>query len=142
MNFEISDKFVDRHIGPNQTELAEMLAEIGFKSTEELLDKVIHKTIRLENEIDVGDGVSELELLTDIKTIAKKNKVFKNYIGLGYYPTITPAVIQRNIFENPGWYTQYTPYQAEISQGRLEALLNYQTMVVDLTALPLTNACQ
>lgn len=140
MNFEISDKFVDRHIGPNQTELAEMLDEIGFKSKEELLDKVIHKTIRLENEIDVGGGVSELELLTNIKEIAKKNKVFKNYIGLGYYPTITPAVIQRNIFENPGWYTQYTPYQAEISQGRLEALLNYQTVVADLTALPLTNA--
>ncbi|MCF6270683.1 MAG: aminomethyl-transferring glycine dehydrogenase [Melioribacteraceae bacterium] len=140
MNFEISDKFVDRHIGPNETELAEMLNEIGFKSAEELLDKIIHKTIRLENGIDVGDGVSELELLTDLKNIAKKNKVFKNYIGLGYYPTITPAVIQRNIFENPGWYTQYTPYQAEISQGRLEALLNYQTMVADLTALPLTNA--
>ena len=100
MNFEISDKFVDRHIGPNQVELAEMLSEIGFKSKEELLDKVIHNTIRLENEIDVGDGVSELELLADIKDIAQKNKVFKNYIGLGYYPTITPAVIQRNIFEN------------------------------------------
>ena len=140
MNYDISDKFVDRHIGPNQIELAEMLDEIGFNSTEELLDKVIHKTIRLENEIDVGNGVSEVELLTDIKDIAKKNKVFKNYIGLGYYPTITPAVIQRNIFENPGWYTQYTPYQAEISQGRLEALLNYQTMVADLTALSLTNA--
>lgn len=140
MNYEISDKFVDRHIGPNKIELAEMLSEIGFKSTEELLDKVIHKTIRLENEIDVGDGVSEFELIDDLKAIAKKNKVFKNYIGLGYYPTITPAVIQRNIFENPGWYTQYTPYQAEISQGRLEALLNYQTVIADLTALPLTNA--
>ncbi|MDA3860582.1 MAG: aminomethyl-transferring glycine dehydrogenase [Melioribacteraceae bacterium] len=140
MNFEISDKFVDRHIGPNQVELNEMLEEIGFKSTEELLDKVIHKSIRLKNEIDIGKEVSEFELLTDIKTIAKKNKVFKSFIGLGYYPTITPAVIQRNIFENPGWYTQYTPYQAEISQGRLEALLNYQTMVADLTALPLTNA--
>jgi len=140
MNFEISDKFVDRHIGPNQTELAEMLKEIGFKSSDELLDKVINKTIRLKNEINVGDGVSEFELITDLKAIAQKNKVFKNYIGLGYYPTITPAVIQRNIFENPGWYTQYTPYQAEISQGRLEALLNYQTVVADLTALPLTNA--
>ncbi len=140
MNFEISDKFVDRHIGPNRVELAEMLSEIGFNSKEELLDKVIHNTIRLKNEIDVGSGVSEIELLADIKDIAQKNKVFKNYIGLGYYPTITPSVIQRNIFENPGWYTQYTPYQAEISQGRLEALFNYQTMVVDLTGLPLTNA--
>ncbi len=140
MNFEISDKFVDRHIGPNKTELTEMLTEIGFKSKDDLLDKIIHKSIRLDNEIDVGDGISELELLTNLKNIAKKNKIFKNYIGLGYYPTITPAVIQRNIFENPGWYTQYTPYQAEISQGRLEALLNYQTMVADLTALPLTNA--
>ncbi len=140
MNFKISDEFVDRHIGANQSELKEMLAEIGFKSEEELLDKVIHKSIRLENGIDVGEGLSEVELLANLKSIANKNKVFKNFIGLGYYPTITPAVIQRNIFENPGWYTQYTPYQAEISQGRLEALLNFQTMIADLTALPLTNA--
>ncbi len=140
VNFDISDKFVDRHIGPNNNELAEMLSEIGFKSKEELLEKVIHKSIRLKEKLNLENGISEYELLSELKSIASKNKVFKNYIGLGYYPTITPAVIQRNVFENPGWYTQYTPYQAEISQGRLEALLNFQTMIVDLTALPLTNA--
>ncbi len=140
MNFEISDKFVDRHIGSNSNELADMLSELGFNNKDELLDKVIPESIRLRKQLNIEKGISEVELLAELKSIAEKNKVFKNYIGLGYYPTITPAVIQRNIFENPGWYTQYTPYQAEISQGRLEALLNFQTMVVDLTALPLTNA--
>ncbi len=140
MNFEITDRFASRHIGVSSNELVEMLKEIGFESKKELLDKVIHKTIRLQEELNLGNGISEYELLAELKIISDKNKVFKNYIGLGYYPTITPAVIQRNIFENPGWYTQYTPYQAEISQGRLEALLNFQTMVADLTALPLTNA--
>jgi len=140
MNFEITDKFVNRHIGPNADDLASMLKEIGFNTKEELLTKIIHESILLKNELNLGEGISESELLLELKEIASKNKVFKNFIGLGYYPTITPAVIQRNIFENPGWYTQYTPYQAEISQGRLEALLNFQTMISDLTALPLTNA--
>jgi glycine cleavage system P protein (glycine dehydrogenase) len=140
MNFEITDKFVNRHIGSSTDELSLMLQEIGFESKEELLNKVIHESISLQEKFDLEDGISESELLAELKSIASKNKVFKNYIGLGYYPTITPSVIQRNIFENPGWYTQYTPYQAEISQGRLEALLNFQTMVTDLTALQLTNA--
>ena len=140
MNFELSDRFVDRHVGPNDEEIKLMLKDIGFDSQEELLEKVIHKSIKLENELNLGKGISEYELMEELKIIASQNMNFKNFIGLGYYPTITPAVIQRNIFENPGWYTQYTPYQAEISQGRLEALLNFQTMVSDLTALPLTNA--
>ena len=140
MNFEITDKFVNRHIGPNADDLASMLKEIGFNTKEELLTKIIHKSILLKDELNLGEGISESKLLLELKEIASKNKVFKNFIGLGYNPTITPAVIQRNIFENPGWYTQYTPYQAEISQGRLEALLNFQTMISDLTALPLTNA--
>jgi len=140
MNFEITDRFVNRHIGPNTEDLNLMLKEIGFETKEQLLEKIIHKSISLKNELNLGEGISEYELISELKAIAKKNKIFKNFIGLGYYPTITPAVIQRNIFENPGWYTQYTPYQAEISQGRLEALLNFQTMISDLTALPLTNA--
>ncbi len=140
MNFDLSDQFVNRHIGPSDEELALMLNEIGFQNTDELLDKVIDESIKLKKELDLGDGLSEYELLEELKAIATKNKVYKNYIGLGYYPTITPAAIQRNIFENPGWYTQYTPYQAEISQGRLEALLNFQTMIADLTSLSLTNA--
>lgn len=140
MKFEITDKFASRHIGPNSDELSLMLNEIGFNSKEELLDKVVHESIKLHEKFDLDEGISESELLLELKSIASKNKVFKNYIGLGYHPTITPSVIQRNVFENPGWYTQYTPYQAEISQGRLEALLNFQTMIVDLTTLPLTNA--
>lgn len=140
MDFEITDRFIDRHLGSGSNEIKEMLNEIGFKSSDELMEKVIHKSIRLSTELDVGSGLSEYELLSELRQIASKNKIFKNYIGMGYYPTITPPVIQRNVFENPGWYTQYTPYQAEISQGRLEALLNYQTMVSDLTGLPLTNA--
>ncbi len=140
MNFDITDSFIDRHIGPNSKEISEMVKETGFKSVDELLEKIIHKSIRVKNELDIGEGLSEYELLNELNLIASKNKVFKNYIGMGYYPTITPSVIRRNIFENPGWYTQYTPYQAEISQGRLEALINFQTMVSDLTALPLANA--
>ena len=140
MNFKTTSDFANRHIGPNSEELDEMIKEIGFESVDALLEKVIHKSIKLKQELDLGEGISEKELLDELKKISLKNKLFKNYIGLGYYPTITPAVIQRNIFENPGWYTQYTPYQAEISQGRLEALLNFQTMIADLTALPLTNA--
>jgi len=140
MSFEITDRFIDRHLGSESHEIKEMLDEIGFESSDELMEKIIHQSIRLDKELDISPGLSEYELLSELKHIASKNKIFKNYIGMGYYPTITPAVIQRNIFENPGWYTQYTPYQAEISQGRLEALLNYQTMVCDLTGLPLTNA--
>ncbi|MCK5455866.1 MAG: glycine dehydrogenase (aminomethyl-transferring), partial [Melioribacteraceae bacterium] len=115
MSFEITDRFIDRHLGSESHEIKEMLNEIGFESSDELMEKIIHQSIRLDKELDISPGLSEYELLIELKQIASKNKIFKNYIGMGYYPTITPAVIQRNVFENPGWYTQYTPYQAEIS---------------------------
>ncbi|MCX6167999.1 MAG: aminomethyl-transferring glycine dehydrogenase [Ignavibacteriales bacterium] len=139
-NYEFYDKFVDRHVGPNQEEIAKMLNAIGVSSLDELIEKTVPASIRLKNELNIDPAQSEYEFLNNLKTLADKNKVFKNYIGLGYNATITPGVIKRNILENPGWYTQYTPYQAEISQGRLEALLNFQTMIVDLTGMPITNA--
>ncbi|MBI9073678.1 MAG: aminomethyl-transferring glycine dehydrogenase [Melioribacteraceae bacterium] len=139
-NFQFTDRFIDRHIGPNEDEIKEMLMTIGVSSLDELIDKTIPAKIRLKEELNTGEAVSEYEFLNHLKEIAKKNKVFKSYIGMGYNSTITPPVIQRNILENPGWYTQYTPYQAEISQGRLEALLNFQTMVADLTGLPIVNS--
>ena len=137
---EITDKFVSRHIGPSEDELTEMLKAIGVHDTKELVDKTIPESILLNEELNLDEADSEYEFLIDLEQLAAKNKLYKSYLGMGYYPTITPAVIQRNILENPGWYTQYTPYQAEISQGRLEALLNFQTMVSDFTALPLANA--
>ena len=133
-------QFVDRHIGPNQEELSQMLHTIGVGSIEELIDLSIPKSIQSKEKLNVGNGISEKELIEKLKSIAEKNTIMKTYIGMGYYNCITPPVIQRNILENPGWYTQYTPYQAEISQGRLEALINFQTMVCDLTALPIANA--
>ncbi len=139
-NFEFYDKFVDRHVGPNEEEISKMLSVIGTSSLDELIDKTVPASIRLKNELELDPPQSEFDFLNNLKTIANKNRVFKNYIGLGYYPTITPGVIKRNILENPGWYTQYTPYQAEISQGRLEALLNFQTMIVDMTGMPIANA--
>src|SRR5690348_1612391 len=135
-----SSDFASRHIGPDETETNEMLATIGVASLDELIDKTVPSQIRLQKKLDIADPISEFEYLTELKKIANKNKVFKSYIGQGYYDTITPSVILRNLFENPGWYTQYTPYQAEIAQGRLESLLNFQTMVSDLTALPIANA--
>lgn len=139
-NSEFYDKFVDRHVGPNEEEISKMLTAIGVSSLDELIDKTVPASIRLKNELKLDPPQSEFDFLNNLKILADKNKVFKNYIGLGYNATITPGVIKRNILENPGWYTQYTPYQAEISQGRLEALLNFQTMVVDLTGMPITNA--
>ena len=133
-------QFVDRHVGPNQEELSQMLHTIGVESIEELIDLSIPKSIQSKEKLNVGNGISEKELIEKLKSIAEKNTIMKTYIGMGYYNCITPPVIQRNILENPGWYTQYTPYQAEISQGRLEALINFQTMVCDLTALPIANA--
>src|ERR1700733_6232091 len=139
--FEKQDaEFAARHIGPNEAETLEMLREIGAGSLEELIDKTIPRDIRIKNSLEIPAPVSEFEYLGDLKEIANLNKVYKSYIGQGYYDTIVPGVILRNLFENPGWYTQYTPYQAEISQGRLESLLNYQTMVCELTGLPLSNA--
>lgn len=135
-----SHEFHGRHIGPNKADTKKMLDTIGVSSVEELVDKTVPAAIRLQNELNIPAAISEFEYLTELKKVAAKNKVYKNYIGQGYYGTITPSVILRNIFENPGWYTQYTPYQAEISQGRLESLLNYQTMICDLTGLELANA--
>ncbi|MDF1698667.1 MAG: aminomethyl-transferring glycine dehydrogenase [Saprospiraceae bacterium] len=132
--------FQRRHIGISEEEKLEMLSMIGIKSVDELIDLTIPDHIKSTNEMDIPDAISEYQYLKDLKVIAEKNKIFKNYIGQGYYGTITPSVILRNVFHNPGWYTQYTPYQAEIAQGRLEALLNFQTMVSDLTGLPIANA--
>src|SRR3954467_15303090 len=135
-----SKEFQRRHIGPNENQTEEMLRTIRVNSLEELIDRTVPPNIRMKHELNLPQAMSENEYLNHIKEVSLKNKVFKNYIGQGYYDTITPSVILRNVFENPGWYTQYTPYQAEISQGRLESLLNFQTVVSDLTALPLANA--
>jgi glycine dehydrogenase len=132
--------FSDRHIGPGQQETAEMLKSIGVSSIDELINQTIPSDIRLTNDLSIGEAVDETTYINDLRKVAAKNKMFRSYIGLGYYGTITPPVVLRNIFENPGWYTAYTPYQAEIAQGRLEALLNYQTIVCDLTGLPMANA--
>lgn len=134
------DRFADRHIGIREDELQEMLAILGVASLDQLMYETIPDNIRLERPLNIPDAVSEFEYLAQLKAVAAHNKLHKSYIGLGYYGTITPSVILRNIFQNPGWYTQYTPYQAEISQGRLEALLNFQTMVSELTGLPIANA--
>jgi len=137
---EQNTEFQRRHNGPNTADTASMLATIGVKSMEELIGKTVPDSIRLQQELNLLAAISEFEYLQEIKQVAAKNKLFKTYIGQGYYDTITPSVILRNVFENPGWYTQYTPYQAEISQGRLESLLNFQTMVTDLTGLEIANA--
>ena len=134
------DKFVSRHIGPREEDIQEMLKVIGVESLDELIDQTIPANIRLADPLNLPNGLTEREYYRKIMKLAKKNKVFNTYIGMGWYDTITPSVILRNILENPVWYTSYTPYQAEISQGRLEALLNFQTMVCEMTAMPLANA--
>jgi glycine dehydrogenase len=134
-----ANEFVSRHIGTIGAE-KEMLNTIGAKTLDELIGKTVPASICLNKKLNIPDAMSEADLLKHLEEISKENKVFKSYIGQGYYDTHTPSVILRNIFENPGWYTQYTPYQAEISQGRLESLLNFQTMVSDLTGLPIANA--
>ncbi len=135
-----SREFISRHIGPSERETRQMLKTIGAGSIDELMNSTVPSAIRMKKSLDLPSSMSEHEYLQHIKEISLKNKVYKNYIGQGYYDNITPSVILRNIFENPGWYTQYTPYQAEISQGRLESLLNFQTMTSDLTGLPIANA--
>lgn len=135
-----TDSFAYRHIGPREEDVQAMLQAVGVDSIDELIGQTVPKDIRLKGDLNLSDTFGENEFLARIRDIARKNKVFKTYIGLGYHPTIMPGVIQRNILENPGWYTAYTPYQAEIAQGRLEALLNFQTMVTDLTGLPIANA--
>ena len=134
------ENFSRRHIGPSTSELNNMLQTIGVNSIEDLLSQTIPDKIRLKTDLNIPDAISEMEFLKEIKKFSSLNKNFKTYIGLGYHDTFTPSVIQRNILENPGWYTAYTPYQPEIAQGRLEALLNFQTMVCDLTKMEIANA--
>ena len=135
-----TDSFAFRHLGPRENEVEQMLSTIGVSSLDELIYNTIPSHIKLKDSLDLPPALSEFEFAEHIQSLANKNKQFKSFIGLGYHPTITPAVIQRNIFENPSWYTSYTPYQAEISQGRLEALLNYQTVVAELTGMELANS--
>jgi len=134
------DKFVGRHNGPRANDVTAMLEKIGASSVDELIAQTVPAAIRLKMPLNLPKGMSEYQYHKHLRGVAAKNKVFKTYIGLGYYNTIVPAVVQRNILENPGWYTAYTPYQAEISQGRLEALLNFQTMIMDLTGMEIANA--
>ncbi|CAB3404111.1 unnamed protein product [Caenorhabditis bovis] len=134
------DAFVDRHIGPTRLEQQQMLDFVGFKDLDDLTNTNVPNMIKVEKELDMPAPLDEYKMLKELEKIASKNKIYRSYIGLGYYDTIVPAVIQRNILQNIGWISQYTPYQAEISQGRLESLLNYQTMIADITGLPLTNA--
>src|SRR6185312_6473303 len=135
-----SDTFARRHIGPDDTEVAAMLSELGYKTLKELTDATVPAGIRLPQPLALGEPFAEHELLEQLHTLASDNQVLRSFIGQGYYNTITPPVILRNVLENPGWYTQYTPYQAEISQGRLEALINFQQMIEDLTGLGMANA--
>src|SRR6266511_3451254 len=134
------DSFVRRHIGPNQEEIDAMLGKVGFENLDALIDAAVPRNIRLDRQLNLPEAKSEIEALAELRAISKKNKVVRSFIGAGYHDCITPPVIQRNILENPGWYPAYTPYQAEIAQGRLEALLNFQTMITDLTAFDIANA--
>src|SRR6202046_3166548 len=136
-NLRSTDHFVNRHIGIDETQLQEMLKTIGVESLDELISQTVPANIRRKDKLNLPEAQSEYNYLKELRKKASKNKVFRSYIGLGYYNTIVPAAIRRNVLENPGWYTQYTPYQAEIAQGRLEALLNFQTMVSDLTGMPI-----
>src|SRR5256886_11307892 len=134
------DRFVRRHIGPGPEAIRRMMQPLGFASLDELVDAAVPANIRLKRPLHLPGGRSEFGILNELRSMAAKNQVFRSFIGLGYHDCITPPVIQRNILENPGWYTQYTPYQAEISQGRLEMLLNFQTLICDLTGFEIANA--
>src|SRR4051812_1255967 len=140
MSIRHPDRFVNRHIGPDDSSVNEMLKSLGLSSLEQLVERTVPQQIRTKTALKLPAARGETELLGELREIAGKNKLYRSFIGMGYHDCITPPVIQRNVLENPGWYTQYTPYQAEIAQGRLEALLNFQTMVSDLTALPVANA--
>src|SRR3954463_9078944 len=135
-----TDKFVNRHNGPSESDVKAMLKKIEANSVDELIEQTIPSAIRLKKPLNLPKGLTEYQYHKQLRKMAAKNKVFKTYLGLGYYNTIIPPVVQRNVLENPGWYTAYTPYQAEIAQGRLEALLNFQTMVMDLTGMEIANA--
>ena len=132
--------FVDRHIGPRTKEVSEMLGFVNATNIKTLVEETVPSKIHLKEPMNLPLALSESRFIEHMQNIAKKNKNYRSYIGMGYFNTILPGVIQRNILENPGWYTAYTPYQAEIAQGRLEALLNFQTMVMDLTAMQIANA--
>jgi len=132
--------FENRHIGPNNKEIEKMLSTVKVETLDQLISETVPSNIHLKEELDLAPAMSEYEYLAHIKQLSEKNKVLKSYIGMGYHEAIVPSVIQRNILENPGWYTAYTPYQAEIAQGRLEALLNFQTMICDLTGMEIANA--
>src|SRR5437867_3773872 len=138
--FTPTDTVVRRHVGPTDADIKEMLVTLDLQSLDALIDGTVPAEIRLRRRLALGGPRGEHEVLAELRTLAGRNQVFRSFIGMGYYDCVTPPVIQRNVLENPGWYTQYTPYQAEIAQGRLEALLNFQTMVADLTGLPLANA--
>lgn len=142
MSLKIDPKsdFVRRHVGPGEAEKKEMLEFLRYSDMDGLIRDTVPDVIRFPGSLDVPGATPEHLLLKEIKGIAHENKVFRSYLGMGYHDTVTPGIITRNILENPGWYTQYTPYQAEISQGRLEALLNFQTMVMDMTGLEIANA--
>ena len=135
-----ADSFVSRHVGPSETDVQEMLDQLGLPTLDALIDATIPEAIRFRRPLAIHAGRTEHDALAALRRIALKNRVFRSLLGYGYSDTLTPPVIQRNILENPGWYTAYTPYQAEIAQGRLEALLNYQTMIIDLTGLEIANA--
>ncbi|HHN48288.1 MAG TPA: glycine dehydrogenase (aminomethyl-transferring), partial [Bacteroidales bacterium] len=136
----LTNNFLKRHNGPSKEDASQMLKFMGLSSLDELIDQTVPAAIRLKSELKLPDGLNEYELISHLRELGSQNKIYKSFIGMGYYNCIMPGVIQRNILENPGWYTSYTPYQAEISQGRLEALLMYQTMISDLTGMPLANA--
>src|SRR5256885_15970764 len=135
-----AESFVPRHVGPDARDVSEMLNLLGFPSLDALIDATVPRRIRFRDGLGLPKGMTELEVLTYFRALAAKNQVFRSFIGMRYSDCVTPPVIQRNILENPGWYTAYTPYQAEIAQGRLEALLTFQTMVMDLTGLEIANA--
>ena len=138
--FEPTDRFEERHVGPSEAEVGQMLDLLGYPSLEALVEATVPESIRLRRPLQLPAARGEHELIDELRALAGRNQVFRSFIGMGYHDCVTPPVVQRNVLENPGWYTAYTPYQAEIAQGRLEALLNFQTMVADLTALPLANA--
>ncbi len=140
INLRSQDKFENRHHGKNEQELQEMLRTVGASSLDELIAQTLPAAIRLQKPLNLPNPKSEKDFLDGIKKLARKNAILKTYIGTGYYDTITPNVILRNILENPAWYTAYTPYQAEIAQGRLEMLLNFQTVITDLTGMEIANA--
>ena len=135
-----SKEFLARHIGPSQRDQEKMLQAVGAKSLNDLMKNTVPKKILLSEELKVDEPISENDALKKLKSISKKNEIFRNFIGMGYYNTFTPNVILRNILENPGWYTSYTPYQPEVAQGRLEMLLNFQQVITDLTGMDIANA--